>query len=147
MDIDRSPLIRNLYYNPASLRKNAVSAFQISCKLLSFTLEDSLKNQQTIISEDSIYHIKYMYIHHFTTTLDGPEIWCLMEVSTMFYICRYCVFFLAYFRSLIRISIFANLLHLYWFLQPPLNDTFCFHIRDVSFIQAKAASFNWHIFF
>ena len=24
--------------------------------------------------------------------MEWPEIWCLMEVSTMFYICRYCVF-------------------------------------------------------
>ena len=35
-----------------------------------------------------------MYIQPFTTVVDYPEIGCLMEVhvSTMFYICRYCVF-------------------------------------------------------
>ncbi len=38
------------------------------------------------ITKDSIYHIKHMYI------VEWPEIWCLKEVSTLFYICRYCVF-------------------------------------------------------
>ncbi len=33
-----------------------------------------------------------MYIQPFTTVVDWPEIGCLMEVSTMFCICRYCVF-------------------------------------------------------
>ena len=33
-----------------------------------------------------------MYIQPFTTVVDWPEIGCFMEVSTMFYICRYCVF-------------------------------------------------------
>ena len=32
-----------------------------------------------------------MYIQPFTT-VDWPEIWCLMEVSTIFFIYRYCVF-------------------------------------------------------
>ncbi len=46
------------------------------------------------ITKDSIYHIEHMYIQHFPTVVDWPwpEIGCLMEVSTMFYICRYCVF-------------------------------------------------------
>ncbi len=33
-----------------------------------------------------------MYIQPFTTVVDWPEIGCLMEVSTVFHICRYCVF-------------------------------------------------------
>ena len=33
-----------------------------------------------------------MYIQSFSMEVDWPEIWCLMEVSTMFYICRCCVF-------------------------------------------------------
>ena len=33
-----------------------------------------------------------MYIQPFTTIVDWREIWRLMEVSTMFYIRRYCVF-------------------------------------------------------
>ncbi len=33
-----------------------------------------------------------MYIQRFTTVVDLPEFGCVMEVSTMFYICRYCVF-------------------------------------------------------
>ncbi len=35
-------------HNSASPSKNAVSAFQISCKLLSFILKDSWRNQQAI---------------------------------------------------------------------------------------------------
>ncbi len=76
--------------------KNAVSAFPISCKLLSFTLEELLKklvdDQCSSITKCSIYHINHMYLQHFTTVVDWPEIGCSMEVSTMFYICRYCVF-------------------------------------------------------
>ncbi len=44
------------------------------------------------ITKGSIYHIKHMYIQHFAMGEDWPEIERLMEVSTMFYICRYCVF-------------------------------------------------------
>ena len=33
-----------------------------------------------------------MYIQPFSMEVDWPEIWCLMEVSTMFYICGYCFF-------------------------------------------------------
>ncbi len=49
-------------------------------------------DQCSSITKGSIYHIKHMYIHHFTTVVDWLENWHLMEVSTMFYICRYCVF-------------------------------------------------------
>ncbi len=79
--------------------KNAVSAFPISCKLLSFTLEVSWRNLQIIscssITKGSICHISHMYIQPllpFTTVVAWPEMRCLMEVSTMFNICRYCVF-------------------------------------------------------
>ncbi len=60
-----------------------------------------LKNQQTIntsrdqysfISKGSIYHINHMYIQYFATVMNYPVVVCLMEVSTRFYICRYCVF-------------------------------------------------------
>ncbi len=45
------------------------------------------------IIKSSIYHINHnMYIQHFTTVADWLENWCLMEVSTMFYVYRYCVF-------------------------------------------------------
>ncbi len=33
-----------------------------------------------------------MYIQPFSMEVDSPEIGCLMDVSTMFYICTYCVF-------------------------------------------------------
>ncbi len=49
-------------------------------------------DQCSSIAKGSIYHITHMYIHPFTTVVDWPEIECLMEVSTMFYICRYCIF-------------------------------------------------------
>ena len=32
-----------------------------------------------------------MYIQPFITVVDWPEIWCLMEVSVVFYFSRYCV--------------------------------------------------------
>ncbi len=49
-------------------------------------------DQYSSITKGSIKHIKHMYIHHFTTVVNWPEIGCWMEVSTMFYICRYCDF-------------------------------------------------------
>ncbi len=48
-------------------------------------------DQYSSITKGSIYNIKDMYIPPFTT-VDWPEIWSLMDVSTMFYIFRYCVF-------------------------------------------------------
>ncbi len=61
-----------------------------------FYLERSLKKladgQCSSITKGSIYHTKHMYIQPFTTVVDWPDIRCLMEVTTMFYICRYCVF-------------------------------------------------------
>ncbi len=84
------------YFSTAPPRKNAVSAFQVSSKLLLFYLGRFLKkladDQCSSITKGSIYHIKYMYIHPFTIVVNWPEIGGLMEVSTMFYICRYCVF-------------------------------------------------------
>ena len=59
-----------------------------------FSLERFLKkladDQYSSITKGSIYHI--LYIQPFTTIVDWAEIWRLMEVSTMFYICRNCVF-------------------------------------------------------
>ncbi len=49
-------------------------------------------HQSSSITKGGIYHIKHMYIQPFTIVADWPEIWCLLEVSAMFYICRYCVF-------------------------------------------------------
>ena len=40
----------------------------------------------------SIYYTKHMYIQPFSIEVDWPEIWCLMKISTMFYICTYCIF-------------------------------------------------------
>ncbi len=76
--------------------KNAVSAFQISCKLLSCTLEDSWRtdDQCSSITKGSIYFMKRTYIQPATTVVDWPEIWCLMELSTMFYILQILRFYL-----------------------------------------------------
>ena len=48
--------------------KNAVCAFLITYKIISFTLEDSKRNQQTYdqcssITTGSIYHIKHINVH------------------------------------------------------------------------------------
>ena len=39
----------------------------------------------------NIYYIKHMHIQPFSMEVDWQEIWCLIEVSAMFYICTYCV--------------------------------------------------------
>ncbi len=49
-------------------------------------------DQYSSITKGSIYNFKHVYIQPFTTVVDWPEIWCLMEVTTMFYSCRYCIF-------------------------------------------------------
>ncbi len=49
-------------------------------------------DQYSSIFKGSIYHIKHMLIQPLTMGVDWPEIACLMEVSTMFNICRYCIF-------------------------------------------------------
>ncbi len=81
-------------------KKNAVSAFQISCKLLSFTLKDSWRSLPWKIPEEisrrsmlskTVSTISNV-IQPFTTLVDWQEIRCLREVSAIFYICRYCVF-------------------------------------------------------
>ncbi len=76
--------------------KNAVSATSDFMQTASCYLERFLKelagDQCSSLTKGSIYHIKHMYIQPFTTVVDWPGIWCLMEVSTMFYVCRYCVF-------------------------------------------------------
>ena len=78
----------------AALSKNAVSAFQIPCKLLSFGrfLKKLADDQCSSLTKGSIFHIKNMYIQPSTTVVDWPEMWHLMKVSAMFYICRYCTF-------------------------------------------------------
>ncbi len=55
-------------------------------------LKKLVDDQCSFKTKGSIYHIKHIYIQPFTTVVDWLEIWCLIEVSTMFQICRYCVF-------------------------------------------------------
>ncbi len=75
--------------------KNTVSTFHILWKLIFFYLGRFLKkladDQYSSITKGSIYCINQMYIQPFTTVVDWSEIGCLMEVFTMFYICRYCI--------------------------------------------------------
>ena len=53
-----------------------------------------------------------IYIQHFTTVVDWPEIGCLMEVYTMFYSCRYCVLQQTCTIWLTLISHVCSLIHL-----------------------------------
>ena len=80
----------------APLCKNTVSANSNFMHNTSFYLErfqEKLADDQcSSITEGSIYHVSHVYIQPFTTVVDWPEIVCLMEVSIMFNICRYCVF-------------------------------------------------------
>ena len=48
-------------------------------------------HQSSFITKRSIYYIKHMYIQSFSMEVDWWEIWCQMEVSTMFYICTCCI--------------------------------------------------------
>ena len=48
-------------------------------------------DQSSSIAKESIYYIKHMYIQPFSMEVDWQEKHS-MDVSTMFYICRYCVF-------------------------------------------------------
>ncbi len=44
------------------------------------------------ITKGSIYYIKHMFMQPFCMKVVWVEIWCLIEVSIMFYICTYCFF-------------------------------------------------------
>ena len=86
--------VRECSYTPQS--KNVVSTIQITCRVLSFCHGKFLKwwadDQSFSIPKGSTYSIKNMYIQPFSMEVDWGEIWHKMDVSTMFYICRYCVF-------------------------------------------------------
>ena len=73
-----STICRYLYpnYISASLRKNVVLSF-------AWKIPEEISRRSMLF---------YMYIQHFATVVDWSEIGCLMEVPTMLYICRYCVF-------------------------------------------------------
>ncbi len=102
------------WWRPAQQNKNALCAFQIECKLLSFILEaddqySSITNTlpYSSITKGSIYHIKkyvrrilfnnltvsaisnIMFVQPFTTGANCPEIGRLIEISSF---CTYCVF-------------------------------------------------------
>ena len=79
----------------ASLSKNAVSDFiQTTFFNLGRFLTKLADNQCPSITKGSIYLPYKTFVHttFYHSTVDWPEIWHLMEVCTMFYICRCCVF-------------------------------------------------------
>ena len=55
-------------------------------------MEKLAVDQCSSIIKGSIYHTKQISIHLFIMGVDWPEIRCLMEVSVMFDICKYCIF-------------------------------------------------------
>ncbi len=56
------------------------------------TLHKKLADDQcSSVTKGSISYIKHMYAQFLSMEVDWPGIWCLMEVSVMFYICTYCV--------------------------------------------------------
>ncbi len=71
--------------------------YQITCKLLSFILEDSWTEETTRqsmlfqITEGCVYHIKYYIYTTFYHSMDWPELGCLMEVTILFDTCTYCI--------------------------------------------------------
>ncbi len=78
-----------LHLFPTALSEDAVFAFQISCNLLSFTLKipEEINRRSMLFHNLKAVTISNvtMYIQTFTTVVDWPEIWRLLEVSTMFY--------------------------------------------------------------
>ena len=67
--------------------------FQITFFYLGRFLKKLADDQWSSTTKGSIYHTKHMYIQPLTTILvDWSEIGCLVEVSAMVYICRYCIF-------------------------------------------------------
>ncbi len=91
--LDKSFLLclQSYRLHSAPLSKNAVSAFQITCKLLfswPWKIHDEISSYQCLsITKGRVY-----YIQHFCMKVDWPEILCLMEVSAMLYICTYYLF-------------------------------------------------------
>ena len=53
-------------------------------------------DQRSSITKGSIYYFKCMYIKLFSMEVDWPELWPLMDISTLFYICTYCSFYCAW---------------------------------------------------
>ena len=71
----------------APLSKNTVSAFQISCKLTSFTWKIPEEiSRRSILFNNLRQYLPYQTYVHTTTVVNWPEIWCLMEAPTMLYI-------------------------------------------------------------
>ncbi len=56
------------------------STFFCLGKFLKWLADD----RSSFITKGSIYYIEYMHIQPVSVGVDWPEIWCLMEVSTMF---------------------------------------------------------------
>ena len=89
----------------------------------SFNLGRFLKkladDQCSTIAKGSIYHIKHMSIQPFTIEVDWSEIGFLIEVSTMFNICTYCVF------TWYRIQVVHNSIMLWFHSNVSFINVFC----------------------
>ena len=70
--------------------------FRSHTRVLPFASENSWKKLANdnffSITKGSIPHIKHMYIQSFSMEVDWPQIWYLMKVSNMLYICTYYIF-------------------------------------------------------
>ncbi len=82
---------RNKHLNTASVSKNA-DFIKATLFYHGRFLKKSADDQFSSITKGSICHIKHIYTQPFTIGVDWPKIVCLMEVSTLFCICTYCIF-------------------------------------------------------
>ncbi len=78
----------SVWNSSAPQSNNAVSTFQITCRVLSYVL----KNSSSITKGSISTNIKHMHIQPFSIGVNWRENWHQMNVSTMSYICRYYVF-------------------------------------------------------
>ncbi len=85
------------YYLPYKVEIQYVH-FRLHTKyfLLPWKIPEEISRQSRLfhnkMAKWSIYYMKHINIQPSSMEVDWPEIGCLMEVSTMFYICTYCIF-------------------------------------------------------
>ena len=82
-------------YGHAPQSKNVVCAFNIThIVYFLFYLKIAEKKDYhcSSITKGSIYYIEHMYIQPFSMEVYWPEIQHLISVSTMSYLCTYCLF-------------------------------------------------------
>ena len=65
--------------------------FHANCFPLPWKIPEEISRRSMFLTKGSIYHITHMYIQ-LLPLVGCSEILRFMQVSTMFYICRYCRF-------------------------------------------------------